>query len=181
MLSLFAIFCLSPDAVAGASPAPTALKDIPLIQADGTPMVSPAGGVVLFVNVASKCGYTRQYDGLQALYARYKDQGLTIVGTPCNQFGGQEPGTNQEIVSFCKLNYGVDFPILEKANVNGADRSPLYQWLVGSAVGDGKQIGWNFEKFLVDRSGNMVARYGSGVAPDDPTLITSIETALAGK
>lgn len=183
MLPLFALFCLSPDALAGqgANAVPVALADIPLVQADGTPLPAVSGKVVLFVNVASKCGFTPQYDGLQALYARYKDQGLIIVGTPCNQFGGQEPGTNEEIVSFCKLNYGVDFPILEKADVNGGDRSPLYQWLVSSTVGGGKKVGWNFEKFVVDRSGNIVARHGSGVAPDDPALMTTIETALGAR
>lgn len=184
MLPLMALLAFSPDAHAGGSAAPAAphaLSDIALVQADGTPLPSLAGKVVLFVNVASKCGYTPQYEGLQSLYAQYKDQGFVIVGTPCNQFAGQEPGTNAEIVSFCKLNYGVDFPILEKADVNGADRSALYQWLVGSTAGEGKKIGWNFEKFLVDRSGHVVARFGSGTTPSDPALVLAVQTALAGK
>lgn len=181
MLPLMALLAFSPDAHAGGGAAPRALADIPLVQADGTPLPSTAGKVVLFVNVASKCGYTPQYEGLQALYAQFKDQGFLIVGTPCNQFLNQEPGTNAEIVSFCKLNYGVDFPILEKADVNGDARAPLYQWLVNSTVGEGKKIGWNFEKFLVDRSGNVVARFGSATTPSDPALVAAVKTALAGK
>ncbi len=186
MFSLLTLFALSPNAEAGGSAAgtasaPHALAEIPLVQADGSPLPATAGKVVLFVNVASRCGYTPQYDGLQALYSAYKDQGFLIVGTPCNQFGGQEPGTNAEIVSFCKLNYGVDFPILEKADVNGADRSPLYQKLVDSTAGGGKKIGWNFEKFLVDRTGQIVARFGSSTTPQDPALKTAIEVAIANK
>ncbi len=183
MLPILAALALSPHANAGATVgvATIGLGAIPLTQADGTALPSLAGKVVLFVNVASKCGFTPQYDGLEALYTKYKDQGFVIVGTPCNQFAGQEPGTEAEIVTFCKLNYGVDFPILQKADVNGDGRDLLYQWLVGSAVGGGKKIGWNFEKFVVDRSGNIVARYPSAITPEDPALITTIETALAGK
>ena len=117
MFPLLTLFALSPHAEAGSAGAPAAphaLAELALVQADGSPLPSTAGKVVLFVNVASRCGFTPQYDGLQSLYAEYKDKGFLIVGTPCNQFGGQEPGTNTEIVSFCKLNYGVDFPILEK-------------------------------------------------------------------
>lgn len=176
MLPLFALFALSPDAEAGSAPA--TLSELALVQTDGSPLPSLAGKVVLFVNVASRCGFTPQYDALEALYTRYKDRGLVIVGTPCNQFAGQEPGTNAEIVSFCKLNYGVDFPILEKADVNGGQRAPLYQWLVGSAAGGGKKISWNFEKFVVDRTGAVVGRFGPAVTPDDPALVTTVETAL---
>jgi glutathione peroxidase len=186
MFPLLTLFALSPHAEAGASaagthPAPHALAEISLVQADGSPLPATAGKVVLFVNVASRCGYTPQYEGLQALYSAYKDQGFLIVGTPCNQFGGQEPGTNAEIASFCKLNYGVDFPILEKADVNGAGRSPLYQWLVDSSAGAGNKIGWNFEKFLVDRAGKVVKRFGSSTTPQDPALKSAIEAALASK
>jgi glutathione peroxidase-family protein len=184
MFPLLTLFALSPHAEAGSAgtpAAPHALAELALVQADGTPLPSTAGKVVLFVNVASRCGFTPQYDGLQSLYAEYKDKGFLIVGTPCNQFGGQEPGTNTEIVSFCKLNYGVDFPILEKADVNGADRAPLYQWLVDSPTGGGKKIGWNFEKFLVDRSGKVVARFGSSTTPQDPALKSAIDAAIAGK
>lgn len=182
MFPLVALFALSPAAEAGgAGPQPQSLADIALVQADGTPLPSLAGKVVLFVNVASRCGFTPQYDALEALYSQYKDQGFVIVGTPCNQFAGQEPGTNAEIVSFCKLNYGVDFPILEKADVNGGDRTALYQWLIGSPAGGGKKISWNFEKFVVDRAGAVVARFPPSVTPDDPALKTTIETALGAK
>ena len=133
---------------------------------------------ILFVNVASKCGYTKQYDGLQALYEEYKDKGLVVVGVPCNQFGGQEPGTAEEIQTFCKMNYGVRFPLLEKQDVNGANRSKLYQALVSSEEGGGKNIRWNFEKFLVDKDGNVVGRFSSGVKPNSEELKTAIEAVL---
>ncbi len=136
------------------------------------------GKAILFVNVASKCGYTPQYEGLQALYDSYKDQGLVIVGVPCNQFGGQEPGSAQEIQTFCKANYGVNFPLLEKQDVNGKNRSKLYTTLVSSDKGAGKDIRWNFEKFLVDKDGNVVGRFSSGVAPDSAELKTAIEGVL---
>lgn len=160
-------------------PVLTLLAGSSLVEADGTAIPNVEGRVILFVNVASKCGYTPQYEGLQGLYAKYKDQGLLVVGTPCNQFGAQEPGTKEEIASFCQIHYGVDFPILDKADVNGPGQSPLYQWLLASGPGGGKPIKWNFEKFLVDRSGAVVARYGSGTAPKDPGLVAAIEAALA--
>jgi glutathione peroxidase len=136
------------------------------------------GKALLFVNVASKCGYTPQYDGLQALYETYKDQGLEIVGVPCNQFGGQEPGSAKEIQTFCKVNYGVKFTLLEKQDVNGKNRSELYQTLISSDKGKGKNVRWNFEKFLVDKDGNVVGRFGSGVKPDSEELKTAIEGVL---
>jgi glutathione peroxidase len=159
-------------------------KSIPyesLIQNDGQPMPAETlqGKVVLFVNVASKCGFTPQYDGLQALYESYKDQGFTIVGSPCNQFGGQEPGGAEEIASFCRLNFGVDFPLLEKQDVNGDDRSPLYQFLVNSDVGGGKAIKWNFGKFLVDRNGTVIGRWGSMTKPQSKKLVGAVEGALS--
>jgi len=132
------------------------------------------GRVVLVVNVASKCGYTGQYEGLQALYAKKRDAGLTIVGVPCNQFGGQEPGSAGEIQNFCRKNYGVDFPLLAKQEVNGAARSSLYKALVGQ----GGDVRWNFEKFLVGRDGKVVNRYRSGVAPDSSELLAAINGAL---
>ena len=137
------------------------------------------GKVVLFVNVASKCGFTGQYEGLQALYEAKKDSGLVIVGVPCNQFGGQEPGSPTEIASFCKMNYGVDFPLLEKQDVNGPKRSALYSFLVGSEAGGDKNVRWNFEKFLVGRDGQVRHRWGSGTTPDDAELLAQIDAALA--
>ena len=137
------------------------------------------GKAILFVNVASKCGYTPQYDGLQALYEQYKDKGLVIVGVPCNQFGGQEPGTATEIQTFCKVNYGVTFPLLEKQDVNGKNRSQLYKTLISSEKGGGKNVRWNFEKFLVDKDGNVVGRYGSGTKPNSNELKAAIDAVLS--
>lgn len=152
------------------------LSTIPLTTLQGTPMpeATLAGKVVLFVNVASQCGYTPQYAGLEQLWNTYRERGLVVVGVPCNQFGAQEPGSAEQIQSFCKLNYGVDFPLLEKQEVNGAGRSALYTWLVGS----GANIKWNFEKFLVGRDGVVRGRFGSGVAPDSAELRAAIEAAL---
>ena len=138
-----------------------------------------ANKVVLFVNVASKCGYTPQYKGLQSLYEKYKEQGLVIVGVPCNQFGKQEPGSATDIQSLCTIEYGVSFPILSKQDVNGDARSELYQALVSSEKGANKDIHWNFEKFLVNRDGNVVERFNSSVEPEDTKLRAAIEAVLA--
>lgn len=138
------------------------------------------GQAVLFVNVASRCGYTPQYEGLQALYEKYKDQGLVVVGVPCNQFGGQEPGTAEEIADFCESKFGVTFPMLAKVDVNGEDACPLYKKLT-SLKTEPKEAGpvsWNFEKFLVNRDGEVVGRFGSGVKPMSKKLVAAIESAL---
>jgi len=123
--------------------------------------------VVLIVNVASKCGFTPQYKGLEALYEKMHSRGLEILGFPCNQFGGQEPGTEEEIESFCELNYGVTFPLFAKIDVNGADAAPLYKYLKKEQPGvlGSEAIKWNFTKFLVDRKGKVIERYGSNVEP----------------
>lgn len=157
-----------------------ALDALSLTQLDGTPMPKATldGKVVLFVNVASRCGHTPQYDGLQKLYDAKKDDGLVIVGVPCNQFGGQEPGSSTEIASFCKMNYGVEFPLLEKQKVNGGERSDLYSFLVNSAAGGGNKISWNFEKFLVGRDGAVLQRFKPGTQPDDAGLVAAIDAAL---
>lgn len=169
-----------PTETPAAAPAADWLKTTALVGLDGQPLPAEAiaGKAVLFVNVASKCGYTPQYEGLQALYTQYKDKGLTIVGVPCNQFGAQEPGSAEEIASFCKLNYGVDFPLLEKQDVNGAARSALYTQLISSPAGGGADVKWNFEKFLVAPNGEVVGRFPSKVAPNDPTLTAAIEKVL---
>jgi len=148
-----------------------------LTTLDGTPLAPEvlANKVVLFVNVASKCGLTPQYNGLVALDKAYGDQGLVIVGVPCNQFGGQEPGTPEEIKSFAQTKYDVEFTLLEKQDVNGSNRSPLYQFLVG----EGEDIGWNFGKFLVGRDGAVIARFDPKTPPDDAALTAAIEKALA--
>lgn len=152
-----------------------------LVTLDGSPL--PPGTLtdhaVLFVNVASHCGYTPQYKGLQALYAARQAEGLVVVGVPCNQFGAQEPGTSDEIASFCEVNYGVSFPLLEKQDINGEARSALYRWLVGSEVGEGRDVKWNFEKFVVDRKGAVIARFGSRTTPESDELASAITRALA--
>jgi glutathione peroxidase-family protein len=152
-------------------PLPTNLTTL-----EGAPLPEEAlnDKVVLFVNVASKCGLTPQYNGLVELDKEYGDRGLVIVGVPCNQFGKQEPGTPEEIKDFTKTKYDVDFTLLEKQDVNGPDRSPLYQFLVG----DGEDIAWNFGKFVVNRHGEVVARFEPQTAPDDPELKSTIEKAL---
>ena len=139
------------------------------------------GQVVLMVNVASECGLTPQYEQLQALHKQYADKGLAVVGFPCNQFGGQEPGSADEIQTFCKSNYGVEFDMFAKVDVNGDNACDLYKYLTGLETqpqGVGK-ISWNFEKFLVNREGNVVARFSPQVKPDAPEVIEAIEGALA--
>lgn len=134
------------------------------------------GKVLLIVNVASKCGYTKQYDGLQKIYEQYKDKGFEILAFPCNDFGGQEPGTNEEIESFCKTNYNVSFTLFDKIKVLGGEKSPLYTKLINfEPTGD---ISWNFEKFLVDKNGNVVGRYKSKVKPESEELTGAIEKLL---
>jgi glutathione peroxidase len=134
------------------------------------------GKVVLVVNVASKCGYTKQYTNLQAVYEKYKDKGLVVLGFPCNQFGGQEPGSEEEIQQFCSSKYSVTFPLFAKVDVNGDKTAPLFKALKDSKPGE---IGWNFEKFLINKKGEVVGRYKSGVKPDAGELLTTIEAELA--
>jgi glutathione peroxidase len=141
------------------------------------------GKVVMVVNVASKCGYTKQYEQLQALHEKYGKKGLAIVGIPCNQFGGQEPGTEKEIVQFCKSNYGVEFDMMAKVDVNGENATPLYKYLTSEKT-DPKfpgKIKWNFEKFVFDREGNVVARFDSKAKPDSKEVVQVIESELAKK
>ena len=126
------------------------------------------GKVLLVVNTASKCGFTPQYDGLEKLYQQYKDKGFEVLGFPCNQFGAQEPGNADEIAEFCKINFGVTFPLMQKIDVNGPDASPLYDWMKGEAKGlmGSTSIKWNFTKFLIDREGNVVRRYAPTDKPE---------------
>lgn len=166
----------------GAPPAdaPPSLDAIPLTRLDGKDLSAGelSGKVILFVNVASKCGLTPQYTGLEALYEKHKERGLLLIGVPCNQFLGQEPGTPGEIATFCSTTYGVSFPLLSKQEVNGANRSPLYRWLIGSPAGKGEDISWNFEKFVVGRDGKVIARFAPQVKPEDPSLVAAVEAAL---
>lgn len=158
------------------------LYDIPLTTLDGRPTTlgDYRGQVLLIVNVASKCGFTPQYEGLQALYEKYGDQGLTILGFPCNQFLFQEPGDATQIESFCSTTYGVSFPLFEKLKVRGRGQHPLYKELVTAKDSAGKAGGvkWNFEKFLVSRDGEIIGRFRTKVTPDDPAIIAAIESAL---
>jgi glutathione peroxidase len=155
----------------------TKLQDFQIAGIDGgdDPIPGLDGKVVLLVNVASQCGLTPQYAGLQALYADLKDQGFAVLGLPCNQFGAQEPGSEDEIVGFCESRFGVEFPMTAKIDVNGEHRHPLYDWLTESFPGD---IEWNFEKFLVDRSGQVVKRYPPATPPDDKGLLQDIAEVL---
>jgi glutathione peroxidase len=142
-----------------------------------------SGKVVLFVNVASKCGYTKQYAALEALYKKYSDKGLVVVGVPANEFGGQEPGTDEEIAAFCSKEYGVTFPMLAKVVVKGKDIAPLYKFLTSKETNPkfSGDIQWNFTKFLVSRTGEIVGRYEPAVKPDDKTIVDAIERELAKK
>ena len=137
------------------------------------------GKVLLVVNTATGCGFTPQYEGLQKLYDTHKDKGFEILDFPCNQFAGQEPGTEQEIQEFCSLNYGVTFPLSSKLEVNGPERHQLYKLLAGEGAEFEGEITWNFEKFLLGKDGRVLARFSPRTAPDDPTVIAAIEKALA--
>ena len=158
------------------------LYDIPLQTLTGEPTTlgELSGKTLLLVNVASKCGLTPQYTGLEQLQERYADRGFSVVGFPCNQFGGQEPGTAEEIQTFCSTTYGVTFPMMDKIDVNGDERHPLYQELtaVQDEAGEAGDIQWNFEKFLVDANGSVVGRYRPRTEPEDPELVKAIEAAL---
>ena len=164
------------------SASPMKIYDYQLETLDGQPvdMSKYKGKVLLIVNTASKCGYTKQYAGLQALSEKYKAQGLEVLGFPANNFGGQEPGSAEEIGEFCKKNYGVTFDLFAKSSVKGDDKSPLFSYLTEKANPDKTgEIAWNFEKFLIARDGQLVDRYKSAVTPDSDELTGSIESQLA--
>jgi glutathione peroxidase len=177
------------------------IADIPLTRIDGSDdkLANHKGNVLLVVNVASKCGLTPQYEGLEKLYNEYKDKGFEVLGFPANDFGAQEPGTNEEIVAFCSANYGVSFPMFSKADVTGADKQPLYVALTdaqptkvgpaeefrerlrgyGRTPTEDPEVLWNFEKFLIGRDGKVAGRFAPGTEPGDPELVGSIESELA--
>jgi glutathione peroxidase len=184
----------------------TAIYDIPVttISGESTSLAKYRGKVLLVVNVASKCGLTPQYDALEKLYARFKESGLLVLGFPANDFGGQEPGSNQEIAAFCSATFGVDFPMFSKIAVTGPATDPLYKALIeaepeatgatragfrerlegflsknGGATNPEPGILWNFEKFLIGRNGEVIGRFSPEVVPDDPTIVEAIEKALA--
>jgi glutathione peroxidase len=155
--------------------------DFEAVSIDGQPahLSTQRGKVLLIVNTASRCGFTPQFDGLEALWKRYRDEGLVVIGFPSNQFGAQDPGSNQEIASFCSLNHGVDFPMMAKVDVNGADAHPLWKWLSAEAPGilGTQSIKWNFTKFLVGRDGAVIKRYAPNDTPQ--SMAKDIEAALA--
>ncbi|KQX83181.1 MULTISPECIES: glutathione peroxidase [unclassified Streptomyces] len=162
---------------AGASPLDVSID---ALKGGSAELSQYAGKAVLVVNVASKCGLTPQYTGLEKLQERYAAQGFTVLGVPCNQFLGQEPGTAEEIAEFCSATYGVSFPLTEKVEVNGAERHPLYQRLVGfsDAEGHDGDIRWNFEKFLIGRDGSVVARFSPQTEPEAAEVVAAIESQL---
>ena len=159
------------------------ILDVPIASLDGSAGTVGdlvAGRPALLVNVASKCGLTPQYTALEQLHEQYAERGFTVVGLPCNQFGGQEPGTSEEIAEFCSATYGVTFPMTEKVDVNGPDRHEIYTALVDTPDGSGRtgDIQWNFEKFLLGADGEIVARFDPTVEPEDPALVAAVEGQL---
>lgn len=176
---LIALALIMTATLAFASP----LYDIPLKDIDGkaTSLGAYKGKVLLIVNVASKCGLTPQYKALEAIHEKYKDQGFTVLGFPCNQFAGQEPGSNSQIKEFCSSRYSVSFPLFDKLEVNGANRHPLYVALAGKDSPFPGDIKWNFGKFLIDRDGRIIKRFEPKTTPDSPEVTQAIETALAQK
>jgi len=177
------------------------IAEIPLERIDGSAdtLANHAGNVLLVVNVASQCGLTPQYEGLEAMYKQYKDKGFEVLGFPANDFGAQEPGTHEEIVEFCNANYGVSFPLFAKADVSGSGKQPLYAQLIkevpekqgpaaefrerlegfGMKPTEDPEVLWNFEKFVIGKNGDVAARFAPGTTPDDPALVATIEAQLA--
>ncbi len=159
------------------------LQEVPLKDIDGkaTSLKAYEGKVVLLVNVASQCGLTPQYKQLEALQQKYKDKGFTVLGVPCNDFGSQEPGTNEEIKQFCSSKYSVSFPLLDKVHVKGAGQHPLYTQLTGKDAKFPGDIEWNFGKFLIDKKGNVVKRFKPQTRPDDASVTAAIDESLAAR
>jgi len=176
---MFLMLLLLPALTLAAS---KSVYDFTLNSIDGqpSPLSSFKGKVVMLVNVASKCGYTPQYSAHESTYEKYKDRGLVIVGIPANNFGAQEPGTNEEIKTFCSRKYNVTFPMMAKVSVKGSDQTPLYQFLTDKTLNPttGGEIKWNFTKFIFDRDGNAIARFEPEVTPDSPQVTAAIEKAL---
>jgi glutathione peroxidase len=179
LLLLIALLAVN-TVLGGAKPA---LFDIPLKDIDGkdTSLKAYRGKVLLIVNVASQCGLTPQYEGIEALYRKYRDKGLVVLGFPCNDFAGQEPGTNAEIKAFCSSKFSVTFPLFDKLHVKGPKQHPLYAALTGKESPFPGEVQWNFGKFLVGRDGTIVKRFEPKTEPDDQEAIEAIETALGGK
>lgn len=184
-MKLFARWIATSLLACSVSFAAPSIYDYTLNSIDGqsTPLSTFKGKVVMLVNVASRCGYTPQYAGLESLYEKYKSQGFVIVGIPANNFMSQEPGTNGEIKTFCRSKYNVQFPMMAKVSVAGADKAPLYQYLTSEEKNPktGGEIKWNFTKFLVDRDGKIVARFEPATTPEDPYVSAAVQQALAKK
>jgi glutathione peroxidase len=178
-LAILASFILMQTSIVPAA----SLHDIPLKDINEKPasLKDYKGKVLLIVNVASKCGLTPQYKALEAVHEKYKDKGFTVLGFPCNQFGSQEPGTNEEIKQFCSSKYNVTFPLFDKIDVNGAHRHPLYTALAGKESPFPGDIKWNFGKFLIGRDGAIIKRFEPTTAPDAPEVLQAIESALSAK
>lgn len=178
---VLAVFAGAQTKPAGSTKVPAALN-FTMNAIDGKPvdLSKYQGKVVLMVNVASQCGYTPQYEGLQELHKKYAAKGLSILGFPANDFGAQEPGTNSEIAQFCKSNYGVEFDMFSKIVVKGSGQAPLYKYLTSQSKLSG-DVAWNFEKFLVGKNGEVIARFKSEVEPDSRQMVSAIESALAAK
>ncbi|MEY2427694.1 MAG: glutathione peroxidase [Verrucomicrobiota bacterium] len=179
ILFVFAALLLMQIIAVGAG----AIQDASFKDMEGrkTSLKAYKGKVLLVVNVASKCGLTPQYEALEAAHEKYKDKGFTVLGFPCNQFGGQEPGTNEEIKQFCSSKYHVTFPIFDKIDVNGPQRHPLYTGLAGKDSPFPGDIKWNFGKFLIGRDGTIIQRFEPNTKPDAPEVTSAIEAALAQK
>jgi glutathione peroxidase len=179
----FLALMITATSITLAAHAADSIYSIPLKDIDGkdASLKPYAGKVILVVNVASHCGFTPQYAGLEALYKKYADQGLVVCGFPCNQFGGQEPGTDADIKEFCTAKYNVTFPMFDKLEVNGANRHPLYISLAGKESPFPGDIKWNFTKFIIGRDGKIVARFDSKVKPDSEAMTKAVEAALAAK
>ena len=165
------------------APAAGKLQDIPLKDIDGkaTSLKAYHGKVLLVVNVASKCGYTKQYTGLEALHQKYAAKGFSVLGFPCNDFGGQEPGTAEEIKTFCSTKFSVTFPLFEKLHVKGAEQHPIYTALTGKSSPVPGDVKWNFGKFLIGKDGKILKRWDSKTEPDDKELTEAVEAAIAAK
>ena len=151
------------------------------LDGSGPLLGATRGKVVLLVNVASECGYTPQYEQLQSLHEELQGMDFTVLGVPCNQFGAQEPGTPEQIQAFCSTKYGVTFPLSVKINIKGPGKNPLYAWLCAQEQGFPGDIDWNFEKFLIDREGNLINRFAPPTSPDDPELVKAIEVEIVKK
>jgi glutathione peroxidase len=179
-LALPLIFLLAPSLALAADPDPAQVLEFKMRRLGGPEqeLAEYRGDVVLIVNVASKCGLTPQYTGLQKLYDTYRERGFTILGFPSNDFAGQEPGSDGEIRAFCEKNYGVTFPMFSKIRVRGDDKHPLYERLTAQPAPVGGEVAWNFQKYLVDRSGNVVARFEPRTDPQDVKLVERIESLL---